>query len=117
MAFPSIAADLAATLDTLLASEFSEFHHADYLSGDEKEPTVNAWISVAPHHDCPPPSPDFVQLFGRGVSPQQTAALQATQAALILNFGYPREQALSRLHTALRLTAELAAGTGGPHLG
>lgn len=110
---PMPSADPFATLDALLASEFREFRHADYLSGDETESTVNAWITVDPHHDCPPPSADFVQLFGRGVSPQQTAALQAAEAALVLNFVYPKGQALGRLRTALRLTSELASGTGG----
>lgn len=110
---PKPSADPFATLDALLAREFREFHHADCLSGDETEPTVNAWITADPQHDCPPPSPDIVQLFGRGVSLQQTAALQATEAALVLNFVYPKGQALSRLRTALRLTGELASGTGG----
>ncbi len=106
-------ADPFESLDGLLAGKFNEFRLADAINGDETEPTVNAWVTVDPSNDCPPPDPEFVRLFSLGLSPQQAAALQTTHAAMILNFVYPNEQAWGRMRAALQLTGDLAAATGG----
>lgn len=106
-------ADPFESLDGLLASKFTEFRQADGITGDETEPTVHVWVTVDPGNDCPPPEPEFVQLFNLGLTPQQATALQSTQAAMILNFVYPKGQAWDRLRAALQLTGDLAAATGG----
>ncbi|OSC39513.1 DUF2314 domain-containing protein [Mycobacterium decipiens] len=106
-------ADPFAALDGLLANTFNGFRQADSLCGNETEPTVSAGITVDPRNEYPPPDPEFVELFNHGVSPQQTTALQATEAALVLNFSCPIEQAWDRLRAMQQLTGDLAAATGG----
>ncbi|VBA39803.1 hypothetical protein LAUMK136_03175 [Mycobacterium attenuatum] len=110
---PMPSTDPIGTLDVLLANKFEVLHVADFISGDEKIPTLRPWLTVDPRNDCPPPSPDFIQLVNHGMSSQQAAALQNTKAALVLDFIYTAEHTWHGLRAALQLTGQLAAATSG----
>ncbi|BBX59197.1 hypothetical protein TM48_03441 [Mycobacterium shottsii] len=110
---PMPAADPFDTLDELLANISAGFHQVESISGDETEPTVCAFVNIDPRNDYPPTDPEFVELFNYGVGPQLAIALQSTQAAFILNFSCPIEQARDCLRAAQQLTGSLAAATGG----
>ena len=60
-----------------------------------------------------PPNLELLQRFGHGLSQEQAKALQDSQTAMLLDFGYPKEHVWDGMRTALSLASRIARKTGG----
>jgi uncharacterized protein YegJ (DUF2314 family) len=109
---PKPAKDPLAELRSAL-NRYSTFTLTEKISEQEKAPVIAARIETDPAKNYAPPGADALSHFGRGLAPEQAAALARTQSALILDFGYPREHVWTAYRRALELTVELARATRG----
>jgi len=70
------------------------------------------WIAHA-GKDYPPPSLEMLKYFGRGLTPEQAAALSQAGEAFVMDFVHPATGRLAALHDAQVLAEQVARDTGG----
>src|SRR5262245_26426670 len=104
--------DPIVTLDALLAQKFSQVKKVTQLEpgrpGIFLVPEVITNVPVR----YSAPSMESLRYFGRGLSRDQALALQQSQHALLLNFGYTKEHRWDGMRLALQLTSALAQQSG-----
>ena len=111
---PTPAADPLAALDELLASHQTlTFQRVERVELGTERPAVMARIDAEPQKEYAPPNADYLQHFGRGLSPDEAESLQGTEAVLILDWAYSKEDVWSGMRSALEITSALARSTGG----
>lgn len=109
---PQPKTDPLAKLDELLVN-FAPLERAEKADKTAGTPQVAARNEKEPQKNYAPPEAESMQYFGRGLSREQTTALQETQAVLILDFAYSQEHVWSGLRSASGLVHELATATDG----
>jgi hypothetical protein len=70
-------------------------------------------VFAPPIADVPPPSPDQIRLFGRGLDDAQAASAAASQGVLAFAFILDGDPKLARLHATQQLALEVARPAGG----
>lgn len=70
-------------------------------------------LSSSVQKDYRPPSLDMLQRFGRGLTREQSLALQGAKHALILNFTHPLSLSAQAHRAALMVTEQVARDTNG----
>jgi uncharacterized protein YegJ (DUF2314 family) len=73
---------------------------------------LTAGLSTNPTKEFPPPTPELLHYFGRGLTTEQAAALQKAPQALILGFAHPVNQRATGLRRAEQFVFELAKQGG-----
>jgi uncharacterized protein YegJ (DUF2314 family) len=74
---------------------------------------IHAYIQTDVQNRYAPPDLKYLQHFGHGISPEHIRALQRSNQALVLDFGHPKKQVWTALHTASELVEEIARKTNG----
>ena len=112
---PTPTTEPLAELNALLAQQQQPlmFRRVDEINGQEASPTVAAHLEADPQTAYTPPDLEYLQRFGRGLTPAEAEALQTTQAVLILDWSYPKEHVWTGFRSALEITDALARSTGG----
>jgi uncharacterized protein YegJ (DUF2314 family) len=105
--------DANATLDVLLLDEFRGVQRVAELKSGAEGVCVASQLLTNVQESYSPPSADSLKYFGRGLSQEQALALQNSQQALMLNFGYSKKHVWDGMRSALQLTGALARQTGG----
>jgi hypothetical protein len=110
---PKPARDPLAELDRLLGEGFRMFVRTEKLVPQPVGMTVAARLVGDPKSSYAPPGLGQLNYFGRGLNRQQAEALQDAGAALVLEFGYPKEHGIAGMRAALELSLALARATEG----
>jgi uncharacterized protein YegJ (DUF2314 family) len=110
---PSPKEDPLKRLNELLQNEFKGFQKVDRIASDKEGPLIAAKLINDVQKSYSPPDLESLQRFGRGLSREQAVALQDSQTALLLDFGYSKKHVWDGLRAALSLAANLARVTGG----
>ncbi len=110
---PEPSQDPEATLNRLLETEFQQVGRVEKVSESPAGMTVSARLITDVQESYAPPGLESLQYFGRGLSRDQSAALQDSTTALILVFGHPKEHVWDGLRAACELTSKLARETNG----
>jgi uncharacterized protein YegJ (DUF2314 family) len=105
--------DPIATLDTLLAEGFRSVQKVAKLEAGTEGVCLASQLSTNVQQSYSPPNLDSLKYFGRGLSREQALALQSSQQALMLNFGYSKQHVWEGMRLALKLARVLAEQTGG----
>jgi uncharacterized protein YegJ (DUF2314 family) len=100
-------------LQETLATKYSELKLVTELPSDPHLMVICPHLLKGVQSQYPPPSADFLQYFGRGVSPVQINTLYKAKEAFIMEFAHPKENVWDGLKTADQLTEEMARKTGG----
>lgn len=100
-------------LNELLANEFKAFKKVEELGKTPEQMLLSARLNPDVQKNYAPPDLDSLRYFGRGLSREQSLALQDSETALILDFGYPKDHVWEGLRSALELTSAFARRTGG----
>jgi uncharacterized protein YegJ (DUF2314 family) len=86
---------------------------AEQADDDAAAPEVSArWV---PHagRDYAPPSAGMIKLFGRGLTPEQQAALTKADEAFVMDFAHPGKDRMAALRNAQLLAEQVARDTHG----
>ncbi len=110
---PSPQGDPLSCLNELLQSEFKGFQRVDGIVSGKEGMQIAARVINEVQASYAPPNLEFLQRFGRGLSREQAVALQNSQTAVLLDFGYPKEHVWDGMRAALSLASRIARETGG----
>ncbi len=92
------------------AQDFAGLHAVD---ADGRGTTPSVLIVAPPMAEFAPPSPEELRSAGRGLSGDQMRAVQRSTEAVVMAFAGTKEQLPALHRDALRMTAAVAARTGG----
>jgi uncharacterized protein YegJ (DUF2314 family) len=110
---PKPSKDPLGEIDLMLRKELALFQRVDKLEKAPSRPIVAARIQHDAKSTYAPPTLQSLHYFGRGLTAEQAQALQQTDDALILEFGYPKEHIWDGLRSAVELVYALASVTNG----
>lgn len=110
---PTPTNDPKAELAAILSARPGSFVQVDKIEGNEQDPTLSCSTETDPQTNYAPPDMESLQYFGRGLTREQSQALQSTQQAAILNFSYDKQHVWTGMRSALEITHALALATGG----
>ena len=105
--------DPIATLDALLTDKFTSVQRVAKLKLGSEGIFVVSQFSTNVQESYTPPDPESLKYLGRGLSQEQAMALQGSQQALLLSFGYSKQHVWDGMRSALELTSALGRQTGG----
>jgi uncharacterized protein YegJ (DUF2314 family) len=110
---PSPDGDPLDCLNELLQTEFKDFQRVDEIVPVREEMLIAANVIDDVQTSYAPPDLETLQRFGRGLSREQAVALQDSQTAVLLDFGYSKKHVWDGMRAALSLTTKFARETGG----
>jgi uncharacterized protein YegJ (DUF2314 family) len=102
-----------AELDALLADKPTTIQRVAKLKPGTEGICLAPQVVTNAQESFNPPNLESLKYFGRGVSREQALALQNSQQALLLDFGYSKQHVWDGMRSALQLTSALARRTGG----
>jgi len=100
-------------LQRLLKEKFTDFQRVAKIDDSSKDLTLAARLEADPREHYAPPDAESLHRFGRGVDPDQAAALQETEGAFLLDFHYSADHVWDGLRQASEIVEALARDTGG----
>lgn len=105
--------DPFAILRELLSKKYPKLKLVDAIPAKPEEMLVQARLERDVPHRYAPPDLESLQYSGKGLSREQTQALQKSREAFILEFAHPKEDVWAALRTANEVVGELATKAGG----
>ena len=106
-------ADKSESLVAQLATEEHKFKNVNELPQAPNESLLHAYLDKKIDSSHIPLSDELLRDFTRGLTRQQTEALQKAQSALILEFAHPKRNVWRDLRDADELVEMVARKTGG----
>jgi uncharacterized protein YegJ (DUF2314 family) len=105
--------DPSAVLREVLVKLHANLKLVDQISKDPREMVVSAHLQKHLQQEYAPPSMEYLNYTGAGISSQQAQALQKSEEAFIFQFAHPNANVWTALRTADLLVEEVARKTGG----
>jgi hypothetical protein len=110
---PDSRSDALAVFRKALTKEYSSLSVADKIPTEPSEMLVRVHLQKNVQQEYAPPNVKSLKYFGNGITRAQALALQRSNSAFILEFGHPKRDVWSALHTANTLVEQIARKTKG----
>ena len=110
---PVHAKDPLTALRNVLAGRYANLTLVSELPKELRGMLVSARVEKKLQREYAPPDERSLKYSGHGLSDAQVEQLQRSQEAFILDFGHPKENVWSALHTADLLVEDIARESGG----
>lgn len=110
---PTATKDPLAEVSTELKTRFQEFRQVKDTKASTVGKVVSPRLLTKVKEGYAPPSPESLRYSGRGLSKEQVAAVQNSEAVLLLDFAYHQKHVWDGMRAALKLTSSVARATNG----
>lgn len=110
---PRYSSDPSPLLNKIISQKYNKFNIINDIKGSANGQYVYAHLLNNVKAEYAPPDISSLKYFGRGLTQAQAQAVQKSEQAYILNFGYPRSEVWSGLRAAYEIAESVARETGG----